>query len=205
MVAAVAALPPPAQAETPEQGDEAAYQPSYQRRSDFHAGVSYSLAAMSARGYPNEAGKLNNPAYVSDPGVGLGSVFSLWLGAAFRDWFSFGVGAAGLSYSAKDLDVGGGGFITRVEVFPLFYAFEQGRDLGLYGSFGIGGVMVKAGDETKADGGALSIVGFGAFYEPLRFGNFSAGPTVEYTRLFSQSLEMQSASAGMRLAFYGGP
>lgn len=192
-------------AQPTERDDEGDYQPEYERRSDFFAGATLGIGVMSARGYPNEAGQLNNPDFVADPGIGPGSHYAVWLGVAFRDWLSFGMGLNGLGYSAKDLEASGGGFIVRVEAFPMFYAFEEGRDIGLYGVFGLGTMKIKDGDTDRADGGALSIVGFGAFYEPLRFGNFSAGPTVEYTRFFSQSLELQSASAGFRLAFYGGP
>jgi hypothetical protein len=194
-----------AMAQPAERDDEADYQPTYERRSDFFAGATLGLGVMSARGYPNEAGKLNNPDFVADPGLGAGSHYAVWLGVAFRDWLSFGMGFNGLGYKARDLEAGGGGFIVRVEAFPMFYAFEQGRDIGLYGVFGLGSMTIKDGDSDKADGGALSIVGFGAFYEPLRFGIFSAGPSVEYTRMYSQSLELQSASVGFRLALYTGP
>ncbi len=194
-----------AQAQPAEKDDEGSYTPEYERRSDVAAGVSLSIAAASASGYPNEAGKLDNPAFVADPGVGVGSYYAVWIGGALRDWFTFGLGLAGFGYEANGLQATGSGFIVRVETFPMFYAFEEGRDIGVYGTFGLGPAKIKDDDRDRADGGAVSIVGFGVFYEPLRFGSFSAGPTVEYTRIFSQSMDMQSASAGFRLAVYAGP
>lgn len=185
--------------------DEGAYVPKTERRGDFTLGASAGLLVGNATGYPNEVGKIDNSAYVADPGPGVGYHYTVWLGGALRDWFTFALGLDGLSYQRRGMDVAGTGFVFRVEVFPLFDAFPQGRDLGLYGSVGLGGLTIKEGSETRADGGAMSLVGLGAFYEPLRFGSFSAGPTVEYQQLFSQTVNMQSATAGMRLAFYAAP
>ena len=82
---------------------------------------------------------------------------------------------------------------------------EPFEDLGLFAYFGIGGFTLKRDDEVKADGGALSVVAAGAHYEPLRFWQISMGPSLEYARFFSTSLELAGLSAGLRFVFYGGP
>ncbi len=194
-----------ASAAAAENVDDTSYKPTSVRRSDFAAGISLGVAAATSRGYPNEAGKLNNPEYVADTGVGIGNVSTLWLGGALRDWFTFGLGLTGLAYKANGLEAQGSGFIAHIETFPLFGVGDFGQDLGLYANFGLGTMMLKKDGDTRADGGALSLVTFGALWEPVRFGSFNFGPAVDYTYLFSQSLESQYVSVSARLAFYGGP
>ena len=176
-----------------------------ERRSDFTAGLSVGVLAGTAYGYPNEASKIGNDRYVADTGVGVGSAQTLWIGGALRDWFTFAVGYWNVGYSANALDASGFGVLFRVETFPLWSQGGVWRDVGLYGDFGLGGMTLKSGDETHADGGALSILGVGAFWEPVRFGIFSFGPNVEFMHLYSQTLTMSSATVGARLAIYTGP
>ena len=176
-----------------------------ERRSDFTAGLSVGVLAGTAYGYPNEASKIGNDRYVADTGVGVGSAQTLWIGGALRDWFTFAVGYWNVGYSANALDASGFGVLFRVETFPLWSQGGVWRDVGLYGDFGLGGMTLKSGDETHADGGALSILGVGAFWEPVRFGIFSFGPNVEFMHLYSQTLTMSSATVGARLVIYTGP
>jgi hypothetical protein len=175
------------------------------RRSDFTAGASLSLLFANAYGYPNEAEKIDNPRYVADTGVAFGTMNQLWIGGALRDWFSFDIGISGLAFQGNKLKATGGAFFFRVETFPMWDAFPAGKDLGLYGEFGLGGLKLERGGSTAADGGAISFIGFGAFFEPLRFSIFSAGPTIEYQHIYSQSLSVYAASAGFRLVLYTGP
>jgi len=176
-----------------------------ERRSDFTAGISAGLFAATAYGYPNEAGKIDDDRYVADTGLGTGTTQKLWLGGALRDWFTFGIGYWGVAYSGNDLDAEGFGIVFRVETFPLWAYGGPWRDAGVYADFGLGGMTLKQGDDERADGGAISIVALGAFWEPVRFGIFSFGPNVEYTHTFSQTLHLFGASAGARLVLYTRP
>lgn len=176
-----------------------------ERRSDFTAGVSLGLFAASAYGYPNEAGKLDDDRYVADTGLGVGAAQTFWLGGALRDWFTFALGYWNVSYSGSDLDAKGYGFLFRVETFPLWAYGGPWRDTGLYADFGLGGMTLEKGGEEQADGGALSIVGLGAFWEPVRFGIFSFGPNFEYTHVFSRTLHLTGATLGARLVLYTRP
>lgn len=176
-----------------------------ERRSDFTAGVSLGLFAASAYGYPNQAGKIDDDRYVADTGVGLGAVQTFWLGGALRDWFTFAVGYWNVSYSGNDLDASGFGILSRVETFPLWAQGGPWRDAGVYAEFGIGGMKLKAGDDTRADGAAVSIIGLGGFWEPVRFGIFSFGPNLEYTHVFSRTMHMTGVTTGARLVLYTRP
>lgn len=175
------------------------------RRSDFTAGVTLGLLAGDAVGYPNEIGKLNNPDYRASTGIGVGSGTMIWLGGALKDWLTLGVGASFIRFKGGGLAASGGGALFRVEAYPLFYQGGPWRDLGFVGNFGIGGMGLAEGNDTRADGGSMSLVGAGAFWEGLRAGHFAFGPGLEYQRLFSQSLHMDSVLASFRVAVYGGP
>lgn len=176
-----------------------------ERRSDFTLGASYGALLASTYGYPNEAGKIDDDRYVADTGLGVGTQYSVWLGGALRDWFTFGLGVNSSSYSANDLDASSTGFIFRIETFPLWAQGDPWRDAGMYASFGIGGMTLERGGDKVADGGAISIIGIGAFYEPVRFSIFSFGPTAEYTLQYSRTIHMYGASLGARLVLYTGP
>lgn len=203
LVAASAASAQPTNKNAEWSGD---YDVKSVRRSDFTAGASFSFLVATAYGYPNEAEKIDNPRYVQDTGPALGSMSTLWIGGALRDWFSFGLGITGIGFEKKPVKAAGGAFVFRVETFPLFHSFRQGRDLGLYAQFGLGGLTIENSEGSeKADGGAISLMAFGAFYETIRFGVFSAGPTIEYAHFYSTSLSGYGASAGFRLALYTGP
>jgi hypothetical protein len=131
---------------------------------------------------------------------------TLWLGGALRDWFTFALGIGSIGFEKKPRKATGGVFLFRTELFPFFDAFPAGQDLGFFAQFGLGGLTIENSDkDTKGDGGAISYLGFGAFYEPIRFGIFSAGPTIEYSHFYSQSLNGYGASAGFRLVLYTGP
>jgi len=175
------------------------------RRSDFTAGVTLGLVAGAVVGYPNEIGKLGNPDYRAATGAAFGSGTLIWLGGALRDWLTLGVGASFLEMKGGDLQASGGGALFRIEAYPLFYQGGPWRDLGFVGNFGIGGMKLSEGSDTRADGGSMSLVGAGAFWEGLRAGHFAFGPGLEYQRLFSQSLHVDAALVSFRVAVYGGP
>ncbi len=174
------------------------------RRSDFTAGVTVGMLAGYAAGYPNKIGKLDNPEYrASTSGIGAGTV--IWVGGAMKDWLTLGVGAGFSRMQGGDMLASGGGALFRVEAYPLFYRGGFWRDLGFVGNFGIAGMSLTQNGESQADGGSMSLVGGGAFWEGLRAGHFAFGPALEYQRLFSQSLHMDSVLLSFRAAVYGGP
>lgn len=175
------------------------------RRSEFTAGISYGFLVASGYGYPNSAGKIDNDAYVADTGQALGGLNQIWIGGALRDWLTFGFGIMGLSYKGNGYDVLGNGFVFRTEVFPFFEYGGAWRDIGASAAFGLGGLTMKKNGETKGDGGSMSVVEIGTFWEPVRFSIFSFGPALEYTHLFSRSAHLYGATLSARLVLYTGP
>jgi hypothetical protein len=65
--------------------------------------------------------------------------------------------------------------------------------------------IVDEDDEERADGGSLSWVAFGGFYEWFRGSGFGLGPSVEYNLMFSQTLTYHGAQLAFRAAYYTGP
>jgi len=99
----------------------------------------------------------------------------------------------------------GGVFVLHLEGFPLSYRGGPFRDFGLVGEFGAGSRDVFLGSRQGADGGSTSYVAAGLLYEPIRVGHFSIGPTLLLGHQFSQTLTATLMTAGVQIAFYGGP
>ncbi len=175
------------------------------RRSGFAAGISSGLSLGRAWGYPNEAEKIDRRQFLADTKLGWSFGGTLWLGGALTDWFTFGFGLLQAGLSGHGLTAGGGAYVIHLETFPFFYSGKQGQNFGLLANFGAGSVVIMREKESRANGGNMGVIGLGAFWEPLRFWHFSAGPLLEGTYLFSSSAHFLSLTAGMRLVFYGGP
>jgi hypothetical protein len=104
-------------------------------------------------------------------------------------------------------DASGGAFAIgmHLEGFPLYSLGGLYRDLGISAEFGAGGgVVLDSDDEETANGGSMSMVGAGVFFEPWQFWQMSTGPAVMYVHQFSRPLTVHAALLGWRLAFYSG-
>ncbi len=181
------------------------YKQTATRRSGFVFGVTAGLAVGRAHGYPNELARIDDPRYDRNTALGVGSANRLWLGGALTDWFVFGVGLVGLSVEHHDVHASGGGFVFHVEGYPLFQRGGIFRDLSLFGDFGAGSMNITGRNRPQADGGLMSVVGFGAGWEAVRFWKLRFGPAVEYFHLWSQPLTSDTVSLEARLTFVGGP
>jgi len=181
------------------------YQTVAKRRSDLTLGLSAGPWLGVARGYPNEVAKIGVPEFEADTGLGFGGSGAAWLGAALRDWFNFGIGGSYGRFEHNGLRASGGGLIFRLEAFPLFSQGGALADLGIGADLGLSVYNIARGSENKAEGGAMSHITVGVFHESWRFGRCAVGPTLEYTHLFSETLTVNTALAGVRLALYTGP
>jgi hypothetical protein len=174
------------------------------RRSDFTIGTSGGFGFGKASGYPNEIQKIGDSAYKSNTKLAMGSGGLIWLGVAFNDYVSFGLGMGSLSLSGSDRDASAGVFAFHVDTYPLFGLDKNLQDLGVFGNFGTGPLTIKGGLED-ADGGLLAYVEGGAVYERWRLWRFAFGPSVSVIHMWSQSAKLTGALVGGRIAFYGGP
>lgn len=194
-----------AHAESSDTGWDGGYNQVATRRSGFMAGLSLGLAGGNSHGYPNELAKLDDPAYKRNTGGAFGGVNRLWFGGALTDYLVFGLGLVGTRLKHNETSAAGSAFIFHVEAYPLFYRGGAFRDLSLFGDFGAGGMKITGNNREEADGGLMSVLGFGAGYEPVRFWKFRFGPAVEYWHWWSQTMTMNSFGVEARLTFVGGP
>lgn len=175
------------------------------RRSGFAVGLSSGLSIASVSGYPNDVTKIDLPEFEARTGAAANVAGGLWVGTALVDWLTVGLGYQGGSVRGNGLEATGGSIHIRIEAFPLFFRGGPWENAGVSLFAGAGTYDVKRGKETVAEGEGTSLVGVGAFFEPLRFWQFSTGPDVTYLHQFSRSLSAHSLVIGWRLAFYAAP
>lgn len=174
------------------------------RRSDFTLGASAGLAFGRASGYPNKVQEIGDPAYHSTTKLGLGSGQLIWLGVAFNDYLTFGLGFGGFNLSGNDRSATASVFGFHVDAYPLFAVDKNLQDLGVFTNFGTGPLKIT-GAPKEADGGLMSYVEAGIVYERLRLWRVGLGPSVSLIHVWSESAEATTALVGARVAFYGGP
>lgn len=174
------------------------------RRSDFTLGASGGFGLGKASGYPNEIQKIGDGQYRSNTKLGIGSGGAVWLGVAFNDYLTFGLGMSSLSLSGNDRDASTGAFIFHIDAYPLFDVDKSLQDLGVFAHLGTGPLSIKGGPE-EADGGLMAYVEGGLVYERLRFWQLGIGPSVSVIHMWSDSAQVTGALFGGRVAFYGGP
>lgn len=193
-----------AHAETEENSSAPSLKSQATRRSDFALGVSGGFGFGRASGYPNEIDKIGDPAYRSNTKLGVGAGNLLWLGVAFNDYLTFGVGFGGFTLSGNDRDAKAQVFAFHVDAYPLFSLDENLKDLGVFANVGTGPLTIKGGPK-EADGGAMSYIESGLVYERLRLWHFGIGPSASLIHTWSESVTSTSALVGVRVAVYGGP
>jgi hypothetical protein len=174
------------------------------RRSDFTLGLSAGFGVGRASGYPNEVDKIGSKAYRSNTKLALGNGGLLWLGVAFNDYLTFGIGLGGFGLSGNDRDASASLFGFHVDAYPLFDVHEHLRDLGVFANVGTGPMTIKGGPD-QAEGGLMSYLEGGLVYERLRLWQLGLGPSVSVIHMWSDSATVTGALIGARVAFYGGP
>lgn len=193
-----------AQAQAVESADGERYAaPPTERRGGFHLGLASGAGYGGIVGYPNKLGQIDNPVYRRSVD-GLATTTGLWLGGMLRDWLGVSVGASLLSALEKEQQAATFALVLHLEAFPAYALGERWRDFGVLAEFGAGGGVVLDDDQQeRANGGALSVIGIGAFWEPWKFWHVSAGPALQYSYRYSESMQAHGISLGLRVAFYG--
>jgi hypothetical protein len=174
------------------------------RRSDFTLGASGGLGLGRASGYPNEIDKIGAKSYRSNTKLGIGSGGLVWLGVAFNDYLTFGLGLGSFDLSGNDRDADAGMFAFHVDAYPLFAIDKNLQDLGVFANVGTGPMIIKGGPD-EADGGLMSYLEGGLVYERLRLWRVGVGPSVSLIHMWSESATVTGALIGARVAFYSGP
>jgi hypothetical protein len=178
-------------------------------RSGVAIGFAFGAGVVGASGYPNDSTKIGDANYYSASGWMLGTGETLLLMGALTDYLSFGFWYAHTSASNGDWRSSGDGGGLRVEVFPLVGFLPRFHGLGVLAQFGVGSgnLSAKAPGLPPAEG-TQSFVTTGVFHEwsfgHLLGGHFAAGPSLEYSAIWSLPFERHGLAATARLVFYGG-
>jgi hypothetical protein len=182
---------------------------SHRFRSGVVMGFTFGAGLVGASGYPNDSSKIGDPNYYSASGWMLGTGESLFLMGALTDYLSFGFWYAHANASNGNWRSSGDGGGLRVEVFPLVGILPRLHGLGVLAQFGLGAgnLTAKAPGPLQAEG-TQSFATAGVFHEwsfgHFLGGHFAAGPSLEYSAIWSLPFERHGLVATARLAFYGG-
>jgi hypothetical protein len=183
--------------------------PSATDRSGVVVGFAAGYGLAGASGFPNEASKIDDPAYYSSSDLLSGGGGSGFLMGALTDYVSFGFWAGASTFQSGHWRSTGGGGGVRLELFPLYGIYPRLKNLGILTQvgFGVSRLTSKVGDFPSANG-SQSYASAGVFYEVPLFkmigGHFALGPSLEYASIFSPAYERHWAMLGLRVAFYGG-
>ena len=166
--------------------------------------LSTGFGAGVYRGYDLSVDALNDPSARQSTGATVASFSTAWLGGSPRDWLTLGLGVISASAQGPERFGAGGALIAHVEGYPFFSLGGPYEDLGLGLSGGIGIINIVDAEERDfseplATSGSLSVLSFDAFWEPFRLWHFSFGPTLNYTHGFSQTMNVNQATLGVRL------
>jgi hypothetical protein len=193
-----------ARAETSSAAPDTATHGKPTRRSDFTLGTSGGLAFGRASGFPNEVQKIGDNAFRQNTQLALGSGGLIWLGVAFNDYLTFGLGGGAYNLSGNGRQAKAGIFGFHIDAYPLFDVDKNLQDLGLFTNFGTGPLKITGGPDN-ADGGLVSYLEAGVVYERLRLWQFGIGPSISLIHMWSESASATGALIGGRVAFYSGP
>ena len=204
---------PPAQSPTVEVAASPEVEPSAkadagtERRGGFVIGLIAGPSFGWATGHPSDRALREKPAFETEMGLGFGYRVTPFIGGALTDWFTFGLGSSFGRIANGDYQSGMWTFVFHLEAFPLYEYGGIARDLGLTADFGAGmsSIRKKSPDMEVADSGAMSTVGIGAFWEPVRLWKIAGGPYVGYQRNWSRWFSRNDVTLGIRGMFYGAP
>jgi hypothetical protein len=173
------------------------------RRGGFTLGLSGNYGTGSFSGYRNKLQEIGRPEYQTEVAGNFYSGGSLWLGSAVTDWLTFGFGLTGGSSTDSGNTAAGGALVVHIESFPLFSLGGAYEDFGLLTEFGGGSVrIVDENDDAVAEGGSMSTVNVGVFWQPWQWWHLSFGPSATYSYMSSPTLSAHTVGLGFRTTFY---
>lgn len=180
-----------------------------ERRSGLIFGTSGGFALGTAKGYPNDARKIGDPAYYAAGGAMPGYAVNFFVMGALVDVFNFGLWFGKSQLSTGDWSSSGiaGGF--RIEAYPLYSVWKPFlKDFGVSAQFGVGGASLDASRPSAYEGssGTQSFLGLGAFYELRPFKRFfTIAPDVELNYITARAIDRYWVQLGARIAITTGP
>ncbi len=179
-----------------------------ERRSGLTVGFTLGGLLGKAAGFPNDAKKIMRASAYTETGVAPGGGATLWVGAALADWLVFGLGGEGTRFSASGANVVNLALDFHVDVFPLYAMGGAYRDVGLAIDTGTGittGTSTADDSVKLIDGGSVSRIGLGGFFEAWRAGPVTIGPSLSGDYAWSASSRRGTFMLGLRTTFSSRP
>jgi hypothetical protein len=181
--------------------------PKPTRRGGFVVGLTAGAGAASLVGYPNDEQKIGYASYYTVTGVRPAGLAQLWIGGAFSDWITFGVGFSGTPiFATGSNQARSSAGMFHIEAFPLFALGGRLRDLGIMLDAGFGTANVTDPTGTKlVDSSSTSLLGGGVFYEGIRTWKIAQGPFLMGNYMWSDTALRPGIFAGWRVSLYTKP
>jgi hypothetical protein len=179
-----------------------------ERRCGFALGLSLGPLVGMARGYPNDALKIDREAFRTDTGIAAGGAAGIYLGIALADWFVVGIGPHFGRLMNGDHLTGYFAMGFHIDAFPAYGLGGAWRDLGLTLDAGVGSLQTTDADDEEVkqiDSGVGSRLAFGAVWEGIQVWKLSMGPFAMADMMWSPSALRPGAWLGWRTTFYAGP
>ena len=194
---------------TPDTAQSPTYRPvAHERRAGVEVGGGVGVGFGAASGYTNNVKYLGNPDYYSSTPLLVGVAHQYFLMGALTDYLNVGPVVNIATFDTPSWRSTGFGVGFRFELFPLLYAVPALADTAVYAQMGIGSTRIAAKGPYPDSDGTQSFFGGGVHHEfrlaKLLGGHAAAGPFLEYDAVRSETAERHWATAGLRLAWYGG-
>lgn len=178
------------------------------RRGGFMIGLALGGGIGSSAGFPNESKKIGRLEHYTETGIGFGGSAKLFLGGGLIDWLTFGAGLDMNQVVADSTASPSTAIFLHVDAFPLWWMGGTYRDLGIYFDGGTGTATTTPEDDAEElliDGGAVSYISSGVFWEPIQFWKLSMGPFVGGTYAWSETMRRPMGMLGWRSTIYTKP
>jgi hypothetical protein len=178
-----------------------------EHRGGFTVGLAISAGLGASNGFPNDSKKIGRERYYTESGLGFAPSQSLWLGGAFIDWLTFGIGGGFSSIYAESTRTQSPLLLFHTDVYPLYPLGGQLRNLGAMTEFGIGFAETTDNetDEVLIDGSGASYIFAGAFWEGIEAWKLKMGPYTGVHYLFSSTIRRPVFAVGFRISLYSSP
>lgn len=214
LAADAAAEKPPAKVEpTEKEAESEADKPAAwetaepEHRGGFSVGLAAAAGLGAANGFPGDSKKIGRERYYTESGLGFAPSSSLWIGGAFVDWLTFGIGGGFSTVIAESSRTPSPLLLFHTDVYPFYALGGQFRNVGAMTEFGLGFAETKdtETEEVLIDGPGASYVFAGAFWEGIEAWKLKMGPYTGFHYLFSQTIRRPVLAVGFRISLYTSP